>query len=76
MRAAAGLIICIVAITTACSNSNDSPVPPTPLSDRYELSSRDSVPEGVAFDPQERAFYTTSLQGGGIARIDAAGQES
>jgi len=80
MRATASLIICIVvitvAITTACSNSSDSNVTLTPLSDRYELSSPDSVPEGVAFDPQERAFYTTSLQGGGIVRIDAAGQES
>ncbi len=76
MRATASLIYCMVAMTTACSNSNDDNLPLKPLSDRYELSSADSVPEGVAFDPQERAFYATSLQGGSIVRIDAAGQES
>jgi sugar lactone lactonase YvrE len=80
MRATTGLIMCLMliatALTTACSNSSDSQLTLTPLSDRYELSSADSVPEGVAFDPRERAFYTTSLQGGSIVRIDAAGQES
>ncbi len=76
MKASAGLLMCIVAMTTACSDSNDSHITLTPLSDRYELSSDDSVPEGVAFDPQERAFYTTSLQGGGIVRINAAGEET
>jgi sugar lactone lactonase YvrE len=76
MRATTSLILCIVALTAACSNSSDDNAMPAPLADRYELSSPDSVPEGVAFDPQERAFYTTSLNGGGIARIDAAGRES
>jgi sugar lactone lactonase YvrE len=76
MKATAGLIMCIVAITTACSDSNDSDITLTPLPERYELSSGDSVPEGVAFDPRERAFYATSLQGGSIVRIDAAGVES
>jgi len=76
MRAAASLILCIVAMTTACSNSSDDNLPQAPLASRYELSSPDSVPEGVAFDPQERAFYATSLQGGSIVRIDASGQES
>ncbi len=76
MKATAGLLMCIVAITTACSDSNDSHITLTPLADRYELSSDDSVPEGVAFDPQERAFYATSLQGGSIVRIDATGKES
>ncbi len=83
MRATNGLMMCLVvvaaALTTACSDSSDSSdsqVTLMPLSDRYELSSADSVPEGVAFDPQERAFYATSLQGGSIVRIDAAGHES
>jgi sugar lactone lactonase YvrE len=80
MRATASLILYMAAMTaamtTACSNSSDDNAPPTPLSDRYELGSPDSVPEGVAFDPQERAFYATSLQGGSIVRIDAAGHES
>ncbi|CAA0122714.1 Uncharacterised protein [Halioglobus japonicus] len=73
------IIACLVALTTACSNSNNSDssdAPAVPLAERYELSSPDSVPEGVAFDPVERMFYATSLQGGGITRIDAAGQES
>jgi sugar lactone lactonase YvrE len=73
------LLGCIVAFTAACSDSNDSnPSSPTaaPLAERYELSSPDSVPEGIAFDPVERMFYATSLQGGGITRIDATGAES
>jgi sugar lactone lactonase YvrE len=79
MRATILLIVCLAALASACSDSNDSndsTITATPLLDRYELSSTDSVPEGIAFDPQERAFYTTSLQGGGIVRIDAEGRES
>jgi len=76
MKATAGLLTCIVAMTTACSDSNDSHITLTPLSDSYELRSDDSVPEGVAFDPQERVFYATSLQGGSIVRINSAGDES
>jgi len=76
MRATVTLIACIVAMTTACSNSSDDNTASTPLFDRYELSSPDSVPEGVTFDPQEDAFYATGLQGGSIVRIDSAGRES
>jgi sugar lactone lactonase YvrE len=79
MRIIAVLLVTITALTAACSDSNDSNgrgVALTPLADRYLLSSPDSVPEGVAYDPEQRMFYTTSLQGGGIVRIDAAGQES
>lgn len=82
MRLTSAFIISLVCVTAACNGSNnnnsgDKVEPPiTPLSDRYVLSSSDSVPEGVAFDPEERAFYATSLQGGSIVRIDAAGQES
>lgn len=79
MRITAALLACITVLTAACSDSNDSrqtDVALTPLADRYELSSPDSVPEGVAYDPKERMFYTTSLQGGGIVRIAADGQES
>ncbi len=42
----------------------------------YVLSSSDSVPEGVAFDPQERAFYAGSLNGGSITKVSADGKES
>jgi sugar lactone lactonase YvrE len=75
LRLRATLLVCLLAITAACSNSHDSGSAPLPLLARYELSSTDSVPEGVAFDPQQRSFYATSLHGGGIVRIDASGRE-
>jgi sugar lactone lactonase YvrE len=60
---------------TACSDSNnDGPI--IELLERYVLSSPDSIPEGVAFDPVERAFYATSLQGGSITKISADGSET
>ncbi|MCB1689944.1 MAG: SMP-30/gluconolactonase/LRE family protein [Halioglobus sp.] len=83
MRTNTFLIACAaataMAVTAACSdtsNSNETAAPLVPLSERYTLSSPDSIPEGVAFDPKERMFYATSLQGGGIVRIDAEGRES
>ncbi len=79
MRIKTFLTAGVLALTAACSDSDDSRgsgVPVTPLLERYELSSPDSIPEGVTFDPRERMFYATSLQGGGIVKIDAAGQES
>ena len=62
----------------ACSDSSDRPptAPPEPLAERYVLSSEDSIPEGIAFDSLERAFYATSLNGGSITRIAADGEES
>lgn len=69
-------LACSVAVITACSSSNDSNFTPIPLPDRYVLGSEDSVPEGVAFDPTERMFYATSLQGGSIVRLDPLGQET
>lgn len=69
-------LACIITLIAACSDSNNSNSSPVPLPARYELSSEDSVPEGVAFDPSERMFYTTSLQGGGIVRIDPSGEET
>ncbi|MEZ5572830.1 MAG: SMP-30/gluconolactonase/LRE family protein [Halioglobus sp.] len=77
MRTCALFIPFLLAVTAACSdsNNNDSSPPPPPLLDSYQLSSSDSVPEGVAYDPKARSFYATSLQGGGIVRIDASGQE-
>jgi len=62
-------------LAAACSDDSDSP-PRQPLLERYVLSSTDSVPEGIAFDTLERAFFATSLQGGSITRISAAGEES
>ena len=34
------------------------------------------MPEGVTFDPIDRAFYAGSLNGGTITRVDADGTES
>ncbi|MDX1734489.1 MAG: hypothetical protein R3228_08980 [Halioglobus sp.] len=62
-----------LALLQACTD-NDEPL--TPLAERYVLGSPDSVPEGVAFDPWERRFYATSLNGGSITRISADGTES
>ena len=70
------LTLLLLTIVIACSDSNDSQSAPTPLPDIYTLSSDDSVPEGVTFDPQTRLFYATSLQGGSIVRLDAEGRES
>tara|TARA_R110000823_G_scaffold295738_3_gene415565 strand:- start:13269 stop:14219 length:951 start_codon:yes stop_codon:yes gene_type:complete len=64
-----------LAATVGCSDSSDSQ-PIQPLLSRYILSSDDSVPEGIAFDPVERAFYVTSLQGASIVRVAAGGEES
>jgi sugar lactone lactonase YvrE len=68
----------LVLALCACSDGDDrfGAVDLTPLLARYTLSSNDSVPEGVAFDPRERVFYATSLQGASITRIDADGTES
>lgn len=67
-----------VSVIAACSDSNNSDftLAPLPLPERYVLSSDDSVPEGVAFDPTERSFYATSLAGGSIVRLDPQADES
>jgi len=71
------LAVGFVTLFSACSSDNDIPAfVQEALLDRYTLSSSDSVPEGIAFDPQDRAFYATSLDGASITRIDADGTES
>ena len=60
----------IVAISVSCKKND------LPLADEYPLSSKDSKPEGVTFDPIDRAFYAGSLNGGIITRVDADGTES
>lgn len=66
----------VLLLVGSCSDSSDDVPDPAPLQDRYELSSPDSFPEGVTFDPVERVFYATSLQGGSITRIAADGEEN
>ncbi len=47
-----------------------------PLLDVYSLSDEVAFPEGVAFDPEARAFAVGSLGHGGITRIDSDGTET
>jgi len=69
-------ILIAASLATGCSDSSDSSGHSEPLLDRYVLGSQTSVPEGVAFDPVERVFYASSLQGGSITRVAANGEES
>ena len=63
----------ILIFAAACSDSSDPDFTPSPLPERYVLSSDDSIPEGVAFDPGQRRFYATSLAGGSIVSLDPQG---
>ena len=47
-----------------------------PLASEYTLSSKDSFPEGVAFDPLDGVFYLGSLQHGDITLLTRDGKES
>ena len=67
------LIIFMLLATSAGPSCTQNTIP---LLDEYTLSSRDSFPEGVTFDPVERKFYTGSLEGGTITSVDADGTES
>ncbi|MEZ5566899.1 MAG: hypothetical protein R3E54_00825 [Halioglobus sp.] len=69
------LLLAAVAAATGCSDSSDN-APGVSLLQRYVLSSADSVPEGIAYDGHDAAFYVTSLQGASIVRIAADGSES
>ena len=60
----------IVAMSVSCKISD------VPLADEYPLSKKDSTPEGVTFDPIDRAFYAGSLNGGTITRVAADGTET
>ncbi len=68
--------IFLLGLCVSCSDSSDNTVNVTPLLANYILSSPDSVPEGIAFDPVDRAFYVSSVQGASITRIDADGTET
>ena len=64
------LIIVVITISISCKKIDVT------LADEYLLSIKDSLPEGVTFDPIDRAFYAGSLNGGTITRVDADGTES
>ncbi len=72
-RPALALLLALATLLSACDGDDNGL---RLLLDRYELSSTDSVPEGVAFDSKERQFYVSSLQGGSIVRVDAQGRET
>jgi sugar lactone lactonase YvrE len=82
MQIRTALIACTLAglsaVIAACGSSSDLDIkfPPIALPERYVLESDNSVPEGVAFDPTERMFYATSLQGGSIVRLDPLERET
>lgn len=76
-RTAMLLPLLLALLATGCSDGSDSfPEPFVALLQRYVLSSEVSVPEGVAFDPVDRAFYASALIGASITRVDADGTES
>lgn len=64
------------------SGTAGEPCPPArpgsdePLLDVYDLEGDDLYPEGIAFDPQARAFYVSSLEHGTVTRVDADGAQS
>lgn len=60
----AALAVCLLA--TACE---------APLREHYLLASRDSLPEGLAFDPGSDTFFVTAVRGGVIARFTPLGRE-
>ncbi len=60
---------------TSDGGSQELPSPPK-LAQEYILSSKDSYPEGITFDPVTRAFYVGSLKHGDLTRIDVAGKET
>lgn len=69
------IFVAAMAVAAGCSDSSDTTTAPS-LLQRYVLSSEDSVPEGIAYDRRDSAFYVTSLQGASIVRIAADGRES
>lgn len=76
MKNLVSTLTAVLLLITGCSDSSDNRVDLAPLLERYVLSSADSVPEGVAFDPEMRDFFATSLNGGSLTRVTAAGDES
>src|SRR5262245_31853319 len=74
-RWCASTTVCLL-LVVGCSEAEDkAPNASAPLLDEYVLSSEDSIPEGVTFDPVEPAFYVSSLNGGGLTRLHADGRE-
>lgn len=53
----------------------DPPVPQEGLAASYDLVGDDLYPEGMAFHPDERAFFFGSLGDGAVRRLDADGEQ-
>ncbi|HND31178.1 MAG TPA: hypothetical protein PLA94_14340 [Myxococcota bacterium] len=62
----------------ACDGSSTDSEPPTKaeLLDEYALTGDDSYPESVAWDPESRSFFTSSLGRGDVTRVQADGSSS
>lgn len=62
----------------ACSGSpdSDSKTHTDALAEEYLLEGDDAFPESAAWDPEQRAFFTSSLGRGDISRIQADGSSS
>ncbi len=68
-------LLLLLAACTSATPGEDSPTQ-TELRDEYPLDGEDSYPESVAWDPEGRAFYTSSLDRGDVTKILADGMTS
>ncbi|MGI9286890.1 MAG: hypothetical protein ACR2P1_16000, partial [Pseudomonadales bacterium] len=70
--------LCALPMLLQAGCDGDGPLfpQPPPLANNYPLSSSTSVPEGISFDPLERAFYVTGLGDGSITRVASDGTET
>lgn len=71
VRASAVLVSTLVLSFTALASS-----PQHPSTVAFELDERDLLPESIAHDPTDRAFYVGSMHKRKIVRIDADGRVS
>lgn len=58
------------------SQTDDTNPSADPLLDRYTLPGDDAWPESVSFDPQTRAFFTSSLARGDVTRTTSTGEST
>lgn len=71
-------VVIMAGCTSDSSDSADDSADPStaPLLDEYLLDGDDSFPESAAWDPEERAFYTSSLGRGDVTKVAVTGETS
>jgi len=73
------LVAVLMLVLGACDSPPPVPEapadPPAPVS-AWSLAERDLLPENIAFDPVEGAFYVGSTRHGKIVKVDAGGRAS